>query len=356
MSDEREIPAVTDPGAPVEELNTSKESVQDAVDRATAITDEPGAYEATRRDDLVVEQAATDSTVAAEPVTVAPASIDVEAAMEEAQRRQVISEVDTQMSVDVPDAHVASNAQATETTRVAKVDEMPSAAAAPATPAAATVVTETPARDGEIRISPDHPMASLYMQTPTPPDLKGNRGAGALISLVATLAFALLYAGIIALWIAPTYPPSTFLTEGLLPWVTSWGFIAAVVAFYIGMLVLVLIFGRAGWWAYVVFSLFVGVLVWFATTGAFAVTGTPWVSVSELVQEHEASGSRIEMAITIMKGIGFTIPTLGAAVLAREVAVWFGAWIGSRGRKVRAKNAEMLAEYETALAEVQAQK
>ena len=45
-----------------------------------------------------------------------------------------------------------------------------------------------------------------------------------------------------------------------------------------------------------------------------------------------------------------------ADVIAREVTVWFGAWIGSRGRKVARKNAAAVAEYEIALAEVQAKK
>lgn len=349
MSDERETPAVTDPGAPVEELNTTNDSVQDAVDRATAIGEEPAVYDA-----APAEEISAPAAVAPQPAVAASTGVDVEAAIEEAQRRQAISEVDTQVSIERPELPVEGPASPAGAPQVAEFVEMPSAAAV--APAVVPVAAEPPVRDGEIRISPDHPMASLYMQTPTPPDLKGNRGAGALIALVATLAFAVLYAGMLAVWLAPAFPPSTFLTEGMLPWVTSWGFIAAVVAFYVGMLVLVLIFGRAGWWAYVIFSLFVGVLVWFASTGTFAVAGTPYASVADLVQQFGASGNRVEKALDIMRGLGFALPTLGAAVLAREVAVWFGAWIGSRGRKVRAKNAELLAEYETALAEVQAQK
>lgn len=43
-----------------------------------------------------------------------------------------------------------------------------------------------------------------------------------------------------------------------------------------------------------------------------------------------------------------------AGIVAREVSVWFGAWIGARGRKMKRLNAEAITEYETALAEVQA--
>lgn len=336
MSDERETPAVTDPGAPVEELSTTDTSVQDAVDRAAAIADE-----------TAVTDSAADSVAtveAGESTSVVSGSDAVDSA--EAQRRVALSQVDTEIDLERP------TAQPTESAKIAEFVEMPSAAGA----AGAAAVAEAPVRDGEIRISADHPMASLYMQTPTPPDLKGNRGAGVLITLVATVAFAVLYAGIVAVWLAPTFPPSTFVNEGLLPWVTSWGFIAAVAAFFVGMLVLVLIFNRAGWWAYVIFSLFVGVLVWFAAAGTFTVTEFPGATATELSALYDSTDSQIEKALAVMKSIGFTLPVLGAAIAAREVAIWFGAWIGARGRKVRAKNAELLAEYEVALAEVQAQK
>lgn len=250
---------------------------------------------------------------------------------------------------------------------IAPHEDLPSAAAAPAeagapdaavadapsaNPAAAYPATTPlgPAHDGEIRISTDHPMAGLYVQTPAPPVLKGNRGAGVLIALLATVAFAVLYAGMIAIWNASTYPPSTFLSEGLLPWVTSWGFIAGVAAFFIGFALLVVIFGRAGWWAYVIFSFFIGVLVWAATLGTFALTGTPSLNLGDLSQYPIYDGlTKMQVTREIINTIMFTLPVLGAAILAREVAVWFGAWIGARGQKVKRKNAVTLAEYEQQL-------
>ncbi len=326
MSDERETTANYEPGAPVEEQSVSDDAVQDAVDRAADVPapSEPvdGAETATSTD----PNAAT-RTVSA---TATDVDVDAEAARAEQAHREEFSKVDTELDLERPAVPVE-----VPTT----LDDLPSAAAAPAV---------SPERDGEIRISSDHPMAALYMQTPMPPDLRGNRGAGVAIALLATLAFAVLYAGIIAVWISQQYPPSTFLTEGLLPWVTSWGFIAGVVAFFIGLVILVLVFGRAGWWAYVIFSLFVGVVVWAASTGVFAYIGTPLEAAADL---REDNGGLFGAA----KALAFTVPTLGAAVLAREVAVWFGAWIGARGRKVTAKNAELLKDYEAALAEVRAQ-
>lgn len=346
MSDERETTAVPGPGAPVEEGTASETAVQDAVERASAINDD-GTSTAAGADETVVPAgsalagpASSDASLAGE--TVGESDVAAASAAEQAHRVEA-SQVDTQLNLE--------QQQQRERVLITEHVETPSAAADQPVP----VVADTPARDGEIRISADHPMAALYMQSPMPPDLKGNRGAGVFIALLAALAFAVVYAAIIAVWIAPTYPPSTFLTDGLLPWVTSWGFIAGVVAFFLGLVILVLIFGRAGWWAYVIFSLFVGVLVWLATAGTFAITGTPIASASEYVAMLTLSGGRIEKAIAVMKFLAFMAPTLGAAIAAREVAVWFGAWIGRRGRKVAARNAVLLKEYEAALAEVRAQ-
>ena len=217
---------------------------------------------------------------------------------------------------------------------------------APTGPADPSVAPVDPPRDGEIRISSDHPMAALYMQTPMPPDLRGNRGAGVLISLLATIAFAIVYAGVIALRLAPVTPPSQFLAEGLLPFVMSWGFISAVAAFLLGMVILVLIVGRAGWWAYVLGGFPVGVLVWAAAVLGYAfdpsVMGLP----------APGTWNPLELA----QIFGLTTPALGAAIVAREVTVWFGAWIGARGRRVSAKNARLVADYEEALAEVRSQR
>ncbi|MFF8818509.1 MULTISPECIES: phage holin family protein [Leucobacter] len=325
MSDERETPV--DPGAPVEEQAASDTAVQDAVDRATGAVEDPA------KEVIVVDAsgAVVDSSVGDAQTAVAAGA---EAFAEQAHREQAAS-VDTQLDIETPGE---------QPSRIPPVEDLPSAAAAPEVPVAAPGVQfADPARDGEIRISADHPMAALYMQSPMPPDLRGNRAAGVLIALLGAVAFAVLYAGIVSAMIARDFPPSTFLTEGLLPWVTSWGFIAGVVAFFVGLAILVLIFGRAGWWAYVIFSLFVGIIVWVATTATFALTGGPYEAV-------DGAKGFVETA----RQLAFTVPTLGAAILAREVAVWFGAWIGSRGRRMTAKNAALLEEYEAALAEVRA--
>jgi hypothetical protein len=124
-------------------------------------------------------------------------------------------------------------------------------------------------------------------------------------------------------------------------------------AFFVGLALLVLVLGRAGWWAYVLGGFLVGVLVWFAAALAGALTGGPWSSAGDVAPGFTFD---LEGLRALFNTIGTTVPVLGAAIVAREATVWFGAWIGARGRRVKRRNADALAEYEVALAEVQAKR
>jgi len=193
-------------------------------------------------------------------------------------------------------------------------------------------------------------MAALYMQTPMPPDMRGNRGAGVLISVLATLVFALLFGAVLLFWAGgPAQPVPVLMQTGL------WPLAAAAAAFFVGMALLVLIVGRAGWWAYVLGGFFVGVLVWLATIAGVTysvilISGT--TGLTQIV-----TGGAPGAGVTVLGLIAFyglQIPAIAAGVIAREVTVWFGAWIGARGRRMSRSNAEALAEYEASLAEAQA--
>lgn len=327
MSEERDTPAA---GAPVEDDEATHTQVQAAVERASVAGG--------------TAPAASDETL--ERPVIAPVS-DPPSAGQGPSAAEIFAATAT--------ASAASTATARADGAGAAAPAVTPTEPAPTTGAGAAELRERleadaaeppselgPPRDGEIRISADHPMAALYMQTPMPPELKGNRGAGVLIALVATLGFALVYAGVLALWIAPLFPPSTFLTEGLVPLLLSWGFIAAVAGFFVALVILVLIAGRAGWWAYVLGGLLVAVLVWAATLGGVALDAR---FAGDLSGFNPAR---------IVEEFGLSVPVIAAALVAREATVWFGAWIGARGRKVTRRNAEAVAEYESALAEVQA--
>lgn len=335
MSEDRETPPARaaevpetsgTPGAPVEETQASETEVLRAVERARDTSEE----------EIGAEDSGLAAAAGSEPDT---------SEADELARRQAISEVDTQLDM-TPAPSTATTV--VSDTAAPEYDELPSAAS-PLAPAA--TATLPPVRDGEIRISADHPMAALYMQTPMPPEIRGNRGAGVLISLLATVAFAGLYLGLIALWIAPDFPPSQFLNEGLMPWLTSWLFIVPTVAFFVGLSLLVIIVGRAGWWAYVLGGFFVAALVGAAAMVTISLAGTPYATPQEMEPGFTFG---INALPAMVNRFGLTVPVIGAALLAREAAIWFGAWIGARGRRMKLRNAEALAEYETALAEAQA--
>lgn len=344
MSEERETPASraaeapeapANLGAPVEETEASETEVLEAVERATSAPAEP-VSPASEPEAPVAETTTADSAAVAEPgapvasdATVSGSGASAEAPADpgvgltpeiaEEARRQAISEVDTQLDIDM-------GAGASDPTL--GLDDLPSA------------VSE-PTRDGEIRISSDHPMAALYMQSPMPPEIRGNRGAGVLIALLATVGFAVVSAGIVALWLAPTLAPSQFV-GGLTGTLLAWSFVAATIAFFVGLAALVLIVGRAGWWAYVLGGFFVGALVWAAATAGLVVDALGWRALIDLPPA------------ALIEQFGITVPAIAAGIIARETSVWFGAWIGSRGKRMKQRNAEELAAYEAALAEVQA--
>lgn len=192
-----------------------------------------------------------------------------------------------------------------------------------------------------IQVPADHPIAQFYAPSPEPPVFKGNRGAGILISLLAGLAFAVVLAGIIAALLAPMLSPSQF-SVAIVEYLLSLAFLVPVGVFTVALIVLVLIVNRAGWWAYVLGGFIVGVAVWFAAVGG-------WILSPDLSEMSRQEG--LQNIITVML---LPLPIL-AGVAAREITVWFGAWIGARGRKVRALNEAALEEYELSLAELQAE-
>lgn len=342
MSDEREGSAsraaeapetAANPGAPVEETEASRTEVLRAVQRSRASgVDDDAVTELGSRD------AARAGVASDDPDLLSTTPEDAERV-----RREEASLIDTQLDMEPPTERTAAPATLTreETAALPALDDLPTAAGE----------TPTPERDGEIRISSDHPMAGLYVQTPMPPDIKGNRGAGVLIAIVATIGFAAVLTGVLALWLSPMFPPSTFLTEGLVPWLTSWPIIAAAVAFFVGLVIVVLIVGRAGWWAYVLGGFFVAALVWIVVTLGLAYFGTPFESPREMLGGSRGWSGDLQ---TLVTRFGLTVPALGAALVAREATVWFGAWIGGRGRRVKLRNARELADYEASLAESKA--
>ncbi|MCP2029978.1 hypothetical protein L1277_000042 [Okibacterium sp. HSC-33S16] len=171
----------------------------------------------------------------------------------------------------------------------------------------------------------------IYVQAPSKPKPKSNRGFGILVSLLATVVFAALYAGILALILAVNNG-SVDLVGEVLSRAPYW---IPVLFFFLAMALLVTVVNRGGWWAYVLGGFVVAAIVYGSYLGGVLIDVANEISPSEV-------GDTVRRAL-------LSPAAIIAFLVAREVPIWFGAWIASRGRKVRERNAEAQAEYERVL-------
>lgn len=175
------------------------------------------------------------------------------------------------------------------------------------------------------------PVQTVYVTAPQPPRRKGNRGLGSLFAILATLVFAAVYAGLTALLILFVKPDG--LGDAIGEFLTGPLFYVPVLVFLVAMVLWALLANRASWWAWVLGSLIIAAVVYFATigvlllmAGGFGLTGS------------QAAG--------LFTGFALNPAVVIAALLAREVSVWSGAAISARGRKVRERNYEAWQEFE----------
>jgi hypothetical protein len=236
----------------------------------------------------------------------------------------------------------ATHAEAARDEAVAqKKDYTPSFVAAPtaapvAVPASApgqTVVQPT-AQQPTQQFAP----TPIYVTAPTPPKTQGNRAAGILIGLIATVVFAGIYA-LVAFAISAAGAASiSDATARFTDFLVLPVFYVPVIFFFLAFALLVAVLNRAGWWAYVLGGFLVGVVVYFAYIGGALLAVQAWTLTS-------TEAARFISTQWLNPG------AIAAAVIAREVPIWFGAWIARRGRAVTAKNAAARSEYERQLAE-----
>ncbi|TBN57841.1 hypothetical protein EYE40_10815 [Glaciihabitans arcticus] len=176
----------------------------------------------------------------------------------------------------------------------------------------------------------------VYVTEPSAPVRKGNRGLGSLIAVGAALVYGVLLAIVFLIYASAVVGRPTF---SLL---ASPALLIPILLFAVALVLLVLIVNRAGWWSYVFGSVLVALAVYFGTAGALALA-------SGIVLETPEGASRLYGELLLNP------PVIIAALLAREVAVWAGAIIGSRGRRVRTRNAEARAAFDAEKAARRAQ-
>ena len=112
--------------------------------------------------------------------------------------------------------------------------------------------------------------------------------------------------------------------------------------YLVAAIVAALLLNRAAWWAHVVGSAIVALVVYWGSAGLLTL-------LTDVVNQTPD-----EAAATFWGFAGSSILFV-AAILAREVAMWVGLAISVRGRKVRLRNAESKAAYDAEQAEKKAE-
>jgi hypothetical protein len=185
------------------------------------------------------------------------------------------------------------------------------------------------------------PVQTVYVHAPVPPRKRGNRGIGSLIALGSAIIFAAIYAAIV-LVIVPLFAPPRAVGFEFLSFFSSAAFFVPVLVFAVVFILLVLILNRANWWAYILGSLFVGVLVYF-------------VSIGILLLVNGVVGLTPSGAARAFRSAAQSPVIVAAGLVAREISLWMGAAVAARGRRVRARNAEDRAAYDRDTARARAE-
>jgi hypothetical protein len=185
------------------------------------------------------------------------------------------------------------------------------------------VIDEAPASAPQ----PSQPQV-VYVNAPQAPTPKGNRGFGVLIAVAATIVFQVVLTVVMAIVYASLSGEASFGFLG------QAAFYVPALFFFIGMVALVLILNRAGWWTYVIGSILVALFVYFGTIGTLLLGSNIILKTPDVAAELFRDGLSDPF-------------TIAAALVAREVAIWAGAIVASRGRKVKTRNAEAKAAFES---------
>jgi hypothetical protein len=225
------------------------------------------------------------------------------------------------------DAYGAPVSRDSETTAIADT-----AYARHSDDAETTVVPSEPV----VVAAPSHPQP-IFVQAPEPPRDRGNRGTAGAIGLLATLAFAILYLGatIGLRAIAGEVTGENIGEAALAPLMTA-GFWTPVVVFFLGFWLLGAIINRGRWGLWVVFGIIVGVIAYGGHILGQLFEAPFWaVSASE---GRDLVGEQLLAPLAI-----------AAFVFARELTIWFGAWVARSGARKTELNLEAQREYERTL-------
>ncbi|WP_167050556.1 hypothetical protein [Salinibacterium sp. ZJ77] len=306
------MPQNSEPTPEVQD-ESGKSTIPPTVSELSDPTEPPAASRAAVLDEDAADAEAVDDGAAA-PALVNPAT------PEPVTAEAVAATTEVHPVASTPDAHAAAAHE--EPTRV-----VPPPAPVPASAA------------GHVAVQPTPPREVVYVQAPTPPKPRHNRGFGALVSLIGAVVFALVYLAVGGAIIALT--PGTNVDSTFREFALSAAFWIPVAAYLVFSVLFALIADRASWWAHVLGSLLVALLTFAGSLGVLALMFDVPAMTSD-----EASAWLALIAVNPF--------LIAATLLARECALWFGLAIASRGRRVRLRNAEERVRFDSEVAEQRA--
>ena len=210
----------------------------------------------------------------------------------------------------------------------------PAADSAPTAVAAPVVTPSEPVVDERATAPAPQP---IFVQAPEAPRPRGNRAAAAAIGLLAALAFAVLY---LAAWLGFGVVTGDVTIQNVgtaaLEALATWSLWIPTVVFFIAFWLLGAIINRGRWGAWVIFGIFVGI----AAYGGHILGALFQAPFWELTAREGAELIGAELLAPL---------AIAAFVIGRELTIWFGAWVASRGKRVTELNIEAQREYERTL-------
>jgi hypothetical protein len=235
---------------------------------------------------------------------------------------------------DVPldDDPVATPASDAPTVVVADpAPDQPTAVITPSEPVVAPAAAYVPAAVAPAAAQP------IFVQAPEPPRPRGNRAAAGAIGLIAALVFAVLFLGVwLIVGLVGGEIASDEIASALTAQLASWTLWVPVVVFFLAFWLLGAIINRGRWAHWVVFGLLVGV----AAYGGYL--------LGQLFQAPFWTLTAAEGGELVEKNL--LVPmSIASFIIARELTIWFGAWVSSRGKRVTELNYEAQREYERTL-------